>query len=940
MTLKKLTISVTLKTLFIILFGFTCYFSIDVIANLNSGSDIQQKNVHTKAEALLQTLQSKLQTMQLAINQYVIEHTNKTTSADNNAEKLGQELAIQLHDHPLVSQFSFVTAAGQSYSYPSKASINTVTSGDICLSNSASPHPLWQSKIAFKPDNKSLLKYHYRPYNQDLFLCIVLTIEVNDIITSFYDYRLNSLYHIITDNQNRIAYHPNDQFINKLSNDLLILEPLMTLLNNRLNTSQSIASNWQIRSHISEMDQGHWKVATLTDNLQEQNKVNTEQMINTKQQVMNKLSQQINQIKLMLNTLTDQTDANTLLATLNQQLNSQPLADEFYFALSDAPSCLFSTKSQFSESLQCHTDNHTSDSQSDHTSDQWQVTTGHATLSYQFTAKSTVKGTTSAANKTLQTIGFAISFDKIIATLSRSVATPAYHFILDRDNLLANTQDAIGTDGLLTRGPILSFIAKPDKTSSQTPDITPYRQLAKPDTKHKAGYLIKQSTGQSLWLHDQAMDKGSWHIATVVETEVDFASIKAKNKTLLLFVITALATLVIYSLLILRVKDGETKEYWHLVKTFSVLSVIAIGMIWSIKLSMPHPNENSEYQLKDKTGLAHAIAQKKHQYQTSLVHSNIADIPAISLGLRVDSMSINDGGVNLIGLVWLKNTDCLTSAQQGQQKQSSTCPALEDIELEFPEAEQIELTPHITQPNNLVKRFSLQVDFSIDSSIYPFERGVIPLRITTAGYNNPYRLVPDFNAYGMMNPSTKPGLSEKLSLKGWRLHQSYFSFQPWLNTAKYSQGNALYDGELMELYFNIEVGRKFLNPFIADMVPIIVITALLFLVLMTMTKNEQHMNELGFNASTVLGYCSGLFFVLIVAHVYLREKLNIDSIAYIELFYFMMYFVILSISASAILFSSRFEQPFMAYEDGVVVKILFWPVIFFITLVFTFMTFY
>jgi hypothetical protein len=217
---------------------------------------------------------------------------------------------------------------------------------------------------------------------------------------------------------------------------------------------------------------------------------------------------------------------------------------------------------------------------------------------------------------------------------------------------------------------------------------------------------------------------------------------------------------------------------------------------------------------------------------------------------------------------------------------------------------------------------------------------LIPIRITTAGYNNHYRLVPDLDAYGIMNPLSKAGLAQELDLKGWNIYQSYFSYDDWSNAAKYTQGDPLYDGQLTELFFNIEVGRKFLNPFIADMVPIIVITALLFLVLMTMTKNEQHMSELGFDASTMLGYCSGLFFVLIVAHVYLREKLNIDTIAYIEYFYFMMYFVILSISASAILFSSRFQQRFMAHEDGVIVKILFWPAIFMITLIFTFLSFY
>lgn len=212
--------------------------------------------------------------------------------------------------------------------------------------------------------------------------------------------------------------------------------------------------------------------------------------------------------------------------------------------------------------------------------------------------------------------------------------------------------------------------------------------------------------------------------------------------------------------------------------------------------------------------------------------------------------------------------------------------------------------------------------------------------MTTKGYDNAFRLVPDFKGMGIINPVNMPGISESLSLKGWNIFETYFSYRSYRNTFNYSNGDSLEDGELTELHFNIDVGRKFLNPFISDMIPILSIASLLFLVLMTMTKNEKHMSELGFSASTVLGYGSGLFFILIVSHVYLREKLNIDKISYIENFYFLMYFVILSISLSSILFTNRFNVYLATYRDGFVIKLLFWPVVMGLSLFFTAFSFY
>lgn len=960
-TLQSFKFNFTLQTLFFILLSITLYLAADVVLHQQNNIGLEEEGVRIEATEILFPLTTQLQNMQTTIAKQVTQLNHKPALS---IPQLQYQLSKKLNAFSVVNAFAFSTNNANTFMHSTSPDLADGACWPLAKTDNNEPPKRWQSRVDFTNKDQPRLEYQYiakpseqsedkKPDTTNAIYCVRISLVIDDMVKSFYGNQLTPLYHIVLDHQNRIAYHPNPHFISEFSRDLLINEPLMALINHKDTTNKTtgtatgnitkkINDTWHITSHTTELDNGQWKIATLSDRPLDDAPAEKLREIILKEQTIEHLTRRLEEIRLQVEEqlkLTQRTPG-AILSVLKTKLAQFALVDEFFFAQRwdhwQQSDCLFSTKDirPFVSYNRTNCKPFQSDEQA--LLEQWQIKldVDKSLIHHQFTLSNPVSNDTGG---TLFSMGFSIDLDKIMDMLDHDHASTLYYALLDQDNNIAytpNISDMVDNTGSIPgRAPIASVLDFGLNTRSPSEETIPV--TANVNTH----FLFKQATGQSLWLHNQPMDDGSWHIATITETKDDFAEIEARNKIWLLFVLSTLFTLVVYAMLLLRVRDGETREYWHLVLIFSSMSVIAIGVIWGIQLKTPQPNENNELLLKDEVALYNAVAQKSHQYNTDLRHKNIKKVPVVSLGLRVDSINETENGtLRLIGLVWLKNANCAKSVLL--QNNQNICLTLQDVKLEFPEAESVSITPHIEHLRNDVKRFTMEINFPLDSSIYPFERGVIPLRITTAGYNNPYRLIPDLDAYGMMNPHSKPGLAEKLELKGWNIFQSYFSYQPMLNTAKYSDGDALYDGELTELFFNIEVGRKFLNPFIADMVPIIVITALLFLVLMTMTKNEQHMDELGFDASTMLGYCSGLFFVLIVAHVYLREKLNIDKIAYIEYFYFMMYFVILSISASAILFSSRFQQRFMTYEDGVMVKILFWPTIFIITLIFTFLSFY
>ena len=80
---------------------------------------------------------------------------------------------------------------------------------------------------------------------------------------------------------------------------------------------------------------------------------------------------------------------------------------------------------------------------------------------------------------------------------------------------------------------------------------------------------------------------------------------------------------------------------------------------------------------------------------------------------------------------------------------------------------------------------------------------------------------------------------------------------------------------------------------------------LLFAALLTVTGKPELASTHGFNTSGMLGTCSVLLFVVLLAHIQLREQFAGSSIVYMEYFYFLMYAVLVAVTANTYLFSMR-----------------------------------
>ena len=126
--------------------------------------------------------------------------------------------------------------------------------------------------------------------------------------------------------------------------------------------------------------------------------------------------------------------------------------------------------------------------------------------------------------------------------------------------------------------------------------------------------------------------------------------------------------------------------------------------------------------------------------------------------------------------------------------------------------------------------------------------------------------------------------------------------------------------------FHIGLTREFADAFIAHIIPLVVVTFLLFAVLVIVTMRQDRIGIFGFSTSSVLAYCAALFFVVVVLHISLRSGLGAPgTVVYLEYFYFLIYAAILLVSVDSILFASAVNVPFIEFRDNVLFELLYWP---------------
>ena len=306
---------------------------------------------------------------------------------------------------------------------------------------------------------------------------------------------------------------------------------------------------------------------------------------------------------------------------------------------------------------------------------------------------------------------------------------------------------------------------------------------------------------------------------------------------------------------------------------------------------------------------------------------NIEPTLKVKTGIFIQSLKFfNSTEVNLTGYIWQRYEDGLhDSIKPGSGEVGFILPERVDSGFEPQEAYRLRLP----QEEIIGWYFEATLRQPFDYATYPFDHKTVWVRLWHKQFSRNIVLVPDFEAYQATGPGDIFGIEEEIVLETWERENTFFDYQ--LSSYDTDFGITNYVGQqgFPELHYNFIVKRKFENAFIVYLLPLFLVATLLFAALLTISDKAELSERFGFSVSGFIGASSALFFVVMLAHIQLREQFAGSGIVYIEYFYILMYVLLVAATANTYLFSLRPKRGcgLILYEGNILVKIAYWPVV-------------
>lgn len=417
------------------------------------------------------------------------------------------------------------------------------------------------------------------------------------------------------------------------------------------------------------------------------------------------------------------------------------------------------------------------------------------------------------------------------------------------------------------------------------------------------------------WFFFRELVSTGWKSVLVfAEDDLLGASDQGRRKTIHVC-IGASVFLVILLAFLLRIDRHDPKMLWWMVSAVSLIIVGNIVAIWYLNLTTDFSLLRSDQERIVNKTILNKYVNRYDQNLFKLAQANYHKVPT---GIFIESFELTAFEASLIGKLWMKYPKPLYDAAP---------PAFY-----FPDTSAIESRGLVSEIISKVDhgdyllvtwkfRVTLEQDFSYQQ--FPFEQNDVQVRVLYPDLSKNILLIPDLDSYHVLNPSARPGLSSAISVPSSETVSSYFSF----DNIEYQTtfGNRTPIADYPALRFTVVVKRIFLNPFIANIIPILIVALIMFIVLYISSRNVDE--KAGVTTMNVIQSSAGFLFILLLAHVNERNRIVTPEIAYIELFYFSMY-VLISLQAIALAMLFRGSRwKIFGYHDNLSLKLLFWPVL-------------
>ncbi|MBT9314538.1 ligand-gated ion channel [Leptothoe spongobia] len=362
------------------------------------------------------------------------------------------------------------------------------------------------------------------------------------------------------------------------------------------------------------------------------------------------------------------------------------------------------------------------------------------------------------------------------------------------------------------------------------------------------------------------------------------------------------------------------KKWWGISNSISLLFLILIGGMWVYTTRTYRPNKQ---QLMGKADVDEYLSENFSNLLTE----------KIPTGVFIQSLKFkNSSEVNFTGYIW----QIYDKAYTEKYKDSN------DIPVGFVLPEAVESGSNI-EPKFAYRKvkgdkevvgwyFETTLKQKFDYSKYPFDHKIAWIRLWSSEFGQGKFFLPDFDGYESTEAGKAFGYDENIVLGHWDIEETYFDYKEYKYNSNFGIFEEGMQNDYPELYFNIVLKRRFLNSLVIYILPLAIVACLTFATLIMITNDPAKESRFGMNTSGVIGVCSGLFFVVLLSQVQIREQFAGSSIVYVEYFYPLMYLALLGVSVNSYLFALPDDgnnriMYWIHKDDNVHPKLLFWPVL-------------
>lgn len=441
-------------------------------------------------------------------------------------------------------------------------------------------------------------------------------------------------------------------------------------------------------------------------------------------------------------------------------------------------------------------------------------------------------------------------------------------------------------------------------------------------------------TGRDSWIFYEPVHSACWTLGSVV-IRGEVLGRDAEAHHLLLWISAALMIAVFSFLaLVFRVTRGDGWFSWSAVITFAVLCALGVGWVWWLARTAPQVeaglNGDGQSLVDIVDNYTRRVRQDEHLDEVTPVYAGVSLTSVEDTG---------DHDLVLSGIAWQRFTEDGT-ATDGDQPGAfepgfvfSDNPGDTTFEALYDETN--------GKTRTLGWSFRTRVPGPSDITRFPFDRGAVTLRLAPRDIDKPIILIPDLPEYDLTAPAARPGLGDGFKLPGWAVERSYYEYQP--NPRDSTIGIPDYSVRVDEpqLAYTILFARNSVTPFISRMLPVVVVSILVFCLFLIVYSTRLHPEDFPLGTGvTSLSFLSALMFVLILGHNSLRSALGTSGIIYLEYFYFIMYFAVLAVAIRIISMIFGYGVGWTYYRREATLARAYWPLVSLAALVATWLAFY